>query len=277
MLDPLTKAYLTMYPATAVRTLLRLQQDDLEAVIEAMPRSVAAKVLEQMAPSSASRCVVNLPNKTVDEILTHMPLTSCVAVLRQMNHERVRELLERMPRTLAFSLRLRLRYSETVVGSYVDTDVVTLTPEQHVADALRLYRREGQHTGHTIYVLDPERHLTGEVHLSDLLGARDRSPIRRLMQPVPTILNVRAAFQSVTKHPAWLTNDSLPVVNRSDVYQGVLRRTRVMAKEQALINTVAEHSELASTRAALADIVWMVMGALFTGGMDSAKRKETED
>ncbi len=277
MLDPLTKAYLTMYPSTAAHTLLRLQQKEVEEILEAMPRSIAAKVLAQMTSSAASRCLVDLSDQTINEILAHMHVPSSVAILRHMNHEQVRELLERMPRTLALKLRLRLRYSETVVGAFVDANVVTLTPEQYVADALRLYRREGQHTGHMIYVLDAERHLHGEVLLHDLLGSRDRSPVRRIMRPVPTVLNVRAAFQSVTKNPAWLTNDSLPVVDRNNVYQGVLRREKVMEKEQALINNVTEYSELASTRAALADIFWMALGALFTGGTDSAKRNQVED
>jgi len=277
VLDPLTKAYLTKFPAEAARSILRLQPNDLNGILEAMPRAVAANVLEHMASASASRCLGNLTNKTINEILAHMQIPSSVAILRHMNHDQVKELLERMPRTMALRLRLRLRYSETVIGSLVDANVVTLIPEHHVSDALRLYRREGQHTGHTLYVLDQDRHLTGEVHLHDLLGARDRTPIRAIMQPIPVVLNARAALQSVTTHPAWLTNDSLPVVNRNNVYQGVLRRAKVTVKEQKLINNVTDHSELALTRAALADIFWMALGALFTGGAGAAKRNGMED
>jgi len=277
MLDPVTKGYLTMRPDAAANTLLRLDDHDIRGIFEAMPRPVAAKVLEYMPSASASRCLVNLTNKTIGEILAQMPIPASVAVLRHMHHDQVKELLERIPRTMAVRLRLGLRYSETVIGTFVDANVITLKPDHHVGDALRLYRREGQYTGHTIYVLDELRHLAGQVYLNDLLGVRDRSIVSRIMQPVPAVLNARTTLQSVARHPAWLTNDSLPVINRNNIYQGVLRRDQVMKKDNQLISNVTEHNELASTRAALADIFWMAVGALVVGGSAPLEHNEEED
>jgi magnesium transporter len=276
MLDPVTKAYLTRRPEAAANTLLRLEDRDIRGIFEAMPRAVAANVLEHMPSASASRCLVDLNNKTISEILAQMPIPSAIAVLRHMQHDQVMELLERMPRSLAVRLRLGLRYSDTMVGAFVDAKVITFTPEQHVGEALRQYRHEGQYTRHIIYVLDEQRKLAGQVHLDDLLSARDRSLIRRLMQPVPAVLNTRATLQSIARHPAWLTNDSLPVINRNSIYQGVLWRDKVMEKDQHLIQTVTEHSELASTRAALADIFWMAVGALFLGGVTATEHNEED-
>ena len=276
MLDPVTKAYLTRRPEAAANTLLRLEDHDIHGIFEAMPRAVAAGVLEHMPSASASRCLAVLNNKIVSEILAQMPIPSAIAVLRHMQQDQVKELLESMPRTLAVRLRLGLRYSDTMVGAFVDAKVIAFTPEQHVGEALRQYRHEGQYTRHIIYVLDEQRHLAGQVHLDDLLSARDRSLIRRLMQPVPAVLNTRATLQSVARHPAWLTNDSLPVTNRNNIYQGVLWRDKVMGNDQHLIHEVTEQSELASTRAALADIFWMAVGALFVGGVASTEHNEED-
>jgi magnesium transporter len=277
VLDPVTKGYLTRRPDAAAISLLRLEDRDMQEIFEAMPRPLAANVLEHMPSASASRCLANLSNKTISEILAQMPIPASVAVLRHMHHDQVKELLERMPRAKAVRIRLGLRYSETVVGAYVDANVITLKPEQHVSEALRLYRQEGQYTRHIIYVLDEQRHLAGQVHLDDLLSARDRSIIKRIMRPVPAVLNTRATLQSVAKHPAWLTSDSLPVINRNNIYQGVFWRDKVMHKDQHLINNVTQNNELESTRAELADIFWMAVGALFVGGAAPAERNEEED
>jgi magnesium transporter len=276
MLDPVTKAYLTRRPDAAANTLLRLEDHDIHGIFEAMPRAVAAGVLEHMPSASASRCLAVLNNKVVSEILAQMPIPSAIAVLRHMQQDQVKELLESMPRTLAVRLRLGLRYSDTMVGAFVDAKVITFTPEQHVGEALRQYRHEGQYTRHIIYVLDEQRQLAGQVHLDDLLSARDRSLIRRLMQPVPAVLNTRATMQSVARHPAWLTNDNLPVTNRNSIYQGVLWRDKVMEKDQQLVRTVTEHSELASTRTALAEIFWLAVGALFVGGVTETEHNEQD-
>jgi Mg/Co/Ni transporter MgtE len=274
--DPVTKGYIALRPAAAARTLARLDSRDIKAIFESMPRPLAAKVLEHMAPDSVARCLAQLTPKAGGEILARMPVLAAVAALRLMKREHVKGLLAVMPRTAAARLRLRLRYSETVIGAFVDADVVTFTPNHRVGDALRLFRRAGQHTGQTIHVLDERRRLAGVVELSDLLGERDRSMIRRVMRPASIVLNARAAVQTVNSHPAWLTHDSLPVVNREGVFQGVLRRSKVM-EEHELLTEVAERNELATTRAALADIFWIGVGALFVGNAGVAERNKAGD
>lgn len=275
-IDAVTKGYLTLHPAAAARTLARLDGRDIEAVFVAMPRQLAANVLEHMAPGSASRCLLQLAPEIASEILARAPLLAAVAALRVMKQPQVQALLGLMSRPVAARLRLRLRFSESVIGAFVDEDVLTLSPEHRVGDALRFFRRSGQHTGQTIPVLDERRHLLGVVDLSELLGNSDRRLVQHLMKPARTTLNARAALQTVNKHPAWLSHDSLPVVNRNNVFQGVLRRSRVMEEEQGLLNEVADRNELMTTRAALADILWLAVGALFAGGHSTERSARDE-
>lgn len=277
MLDALTKGYLTLHPAAAARTLARLDIRDLKAVFQAMPRPLAASVIEHMAPASIARCLGHLQTRAAAEILVRIPSLTAVAALRLMDVDLVKVLFSAMPRPAAARLRLRLRYPETLIGSFVDADALTLSVEQRVGDALRLVRRTGQRAGHTLYVLDEHRHLAGVVDLCDLLGERDRSKLQRVLHPAPVVLNARAALQTVTNHPAWLTHDSLPVVNREGLFQGVLARTRVMTEEQQLLTEVAERNELTTTRAALADIFWLGAAALFTANSGITKQRRMED
>jgi magnesium transporter len=277
MLDALTKGYLTLHPAAAARTLTRLDVRDLKAIFQAMPRPLAASVLEHMTPGSIARCLGHLQTRAAAEILVRIPSLTAVAALRLMNADQVKALFSAMPRPAAARLRLRLRYPETLIGSFVDAEALTLTVDQRVSDALRLVRRTGQRAGHTLCVLDDQRHLAGVVDLCDLLGERDRSKIQRVLRPAPVVLNARAALQTVTNHPAWLTHDSLPVVNREGLFQGVLARSKVMTEEQQLLTEVAERNELSTTRAALADIFWLGVAALFTANADPARHHKAED
>jgi magnesium transporter len=271
VLDALTKGYLTLHPADAARTLARLDIRDLKAVFQAMPRPLAAGVLEHMTPLSVARCLGHLPNKAAAEILVRVQSLTAVAALRLMSGDQIKALFSAMPRPAAARLRLRLRYPETLIGSFVDAEALTLRMDQRVGDALRLLRRAGRKSGHTLYVLDESRHLAGMVDLGDLLGERDRSRIERVMRPAPVVLNARAALQTVSNHPAWLTHDSLPVVNREGVFQGVLARAKVMTEEPQLLREVADRNELTATRAALADIFWLGAAALFTANSDPAQ------
>jgi Mg/Co/Ni transporter MgtE len=277
MIDPVTKGYLSLRPAAAARTLSRLDNRDIKAIFEAVPRQLAAGVMEHMSPGAAARCLAQLHPKVAGEILTRIPVPAATAALRQMQRERLKALLATLPRPTAARLRLRLRYSESIIGAFVDADVVTFTPDHRVGDALRLFRRAGQRTGQTVYVLDDRRRLVGAVDLSDLLGQRDRSLLQRAMRPVTLALSVRSAIQTVTNHPAWLTHDNLPVVDRNGVFQGVLWRSKVMEEERELLSEVAERNEQATTRAALADIFWMGVGALLIGNTDPASHDKEKE
>jgi len=276
MLDSVTKGYLTLQPAAAARTLSRMSSQDIEAAFESMPRQVAAGVLEYMAPASASRCLLELPVVTAAEILARTPILAAVSALRVMKQQQVQDLLALIPRPLAARLRMRMRFSESVVGAFVDEDVLTLSPTHRVGDALRLYRHSGHRTGQMIPVLDEKRHLLGVVDLYDLLGNTDRRLVQHLMHPPDHVLVGRTALQTVTNHPAWLRQDSLPVVNRNGIFQGVLRRSRVTEEGPQLLSEVAEHNDLISTRAALADIFWLAVGALFAGNSGRADRSQRE-
>ncbi|MCB1724924.1 MAG: magnesium transporter [Chromatiaceae bacterium] len=276
MLDAVTRGFITLHPAAAARTMARLGGRDIEAIFSAMPRQLAGRVLEQMAPGSASRCLLQLSPAVAGEILARTPMLAAVAALRLMDAKQTQMLLAQLPRPLAARLRLRLRFSETVIGAFVDEDVLTLSPDFRVSDALRHYRHSGHRTGQTLAVLDEHRHLVGVVELADILAASDRRLIQNLMQRPRFVLNARAALQTVRNHPAWLTHDNLPVINRNGVFQGVLRRARVMDEGESLVADVNERHELTTTRTALAEIFWMAVGALFVGGASRGDRNTGE-
>jgi hypothetical protein len=73
-----------------------------------------------------------------------------------------------------------------------------------------------------------------------------------------------------------LSHDSLPVVNRNGIFQGVLRRSRVTEEGPQLLSEVTELNDLISTRTALADIFWLAVGALFVGNVSRADRSQRE-
>jgi len=277
MLDAVTKGYLALHPESAARTLARIDRRDAAEAFSAMPRPLAGQVLTCMAPGSAARCLAALPAGEAGEILTRMLLPAAVAALRMLEQKQVQAILQQLPRPKAARIRLRLRFSEWVIGAFVEDDVLTLSPNHRVGDALRLLRSSGQGTGQTIPVVGADRRLQGIVDVCELLSNADRRFVQHVMQPAEHVLNARAAVQTVSNHPAWMTHDSLPVINRNGIFQGVLRRSRVMEEQTHLMNEIVERNELVTTRAALADIFWLAVGALFVGPGRSEERSGQEN
>lgn len=277
MVDHLIEGYLERHPAAAARSLTRLDERDVAELIAASPAHLSAGVLAQMTPGMAVRCLEQLPPKTAAEIAASMPAQAAVARLRLMSRDRLRVLLSNLPRLSAARLRLHLRYPETAIGALIDTDVLTLGQELRVGDALHQIRHSRARQNHSLFVLDDRRHLTGMVDISDLLAQADRVPVFRIQQKLPVVFNVRTSIHAIDDHPAWLNHDALPVVNRSGTFQGVLQRAAVMREEQSLLTEVAEQRELATTRLALADLLWLTFASLFAGSRGSSPHKAPEE
>jgi Mg/Co/Ni transporter MgtE len=275
--DHLTEGYLERHPAAAARSLARLDERDVADLIASSPAHLSAGVLAHMTTGMAVRCLEQLQPKTAAEIAAYMPAQAAVPRLRLMSRDRLQLLLSNLPRLSAARLRLHLRYPETAIGALIDTDVLTLGQELRVGDALRQIRHSRARQNHSLYVLDDRRHLAGMVDISDLLAQADRVPVFRIQQKVPVVFNVRASIHAVDDHPAWLNHDALPVVNRSGAFQGVLQRAAVMREEQSLLTEVAEQRELATTRLALADLLWLAFASLFPGSRSDSPSKTSED
>ena len=277
MLDTLTKGYLSLHPAAAARTLSRLDNHDIRETLEVMPANLAANILDYMQPMTVSGCIAYMDIEKSHDLLSRMNASNAVAVLRLLSKAKQNEILSAMSRTNAANLRMRMRLSESVIGAYADSDVVTFSPDYRVSDALRLFKHSrAQKTGHTIYVLNEDNKLQGIVEMSELLTAKENNTIQRLLKPASVVLNARAALLSATRHPAWLTNDNLPVVDRNGIFQGVLWRSSISGQEKQIISEVTEHNETATTRSALADIFWLSVGALFTRSTDASSRDRKE-
>lgn len=144
----------------------------------------------------------------------------------------------------------------------MDPDAVTLLPQQRVADALHLMRDGRQRVSHQLYMVTEERRLAGYVELTRLIAARERTPLSRLVQPVPLALNARAPLHTAEDLDIWLEFDSLPVVDRRGTFQGVLRRAAISREGRSLLAGISSEREFDRTRTALADIFWLAVGSL---------------
>lgn len=276
-IDSLVSHYLESHPAAAANVLQQLSIEDLSELLSTMKTSVAAKVLPHLMPSICSEALNRLDLETAAEILVKMPNEAAVLVMRSMNRDLLYSYYREMPRAAALRLRLQMRYPEALVGSLVDSDVVTLQPNQRISDALRLIRTGKHRVSQQIYIVDSERRLTGYVDATTLISNRERTPISRIRQPVPLVLNTRSPLRVAEELDAWLNFDSLPVVDRVGSFQGVLRREAISREDYSLLQGISSEREFNRTRGALTDIFWLVSGSLLATKNTSSTLKKKEN
>ena len=264
MLDLLTAGYMQLHPDSAAKALVRLNEREVGQLLAESPPRLAADVLTYLPPAFAARCLHRMAVDAAGRIIARMPTEAAAEAMRSLDRERMREVLGLLPRTTAARVRIRLRYPEGSVGSVVDADVLTLNVDMLVGEAVRLTRRAPDRLHHILYVLDTRRRLRGLVDICDLLVEKDRLTVARVMKRPEVILHARTSLLAVESHPAWLTADSLPVVTRAGVFQGVLPRDMVVREETQLATEVSQQQQVVATQGALSDVLWLALSALFS-------------
>lgn len=264
MLDLLTAGYMQLHPESAAKALARLGEREVGQFLAESPPRLAADVLTYLPPAFAARCLQRMAPDAAARIIARTPTEAAAEALRALERERMREIFEQLPRTTAARVRIRLRYPEGTVGSVVDADVLTLNVDMLVGEAVRLTRRAPDRLNHVIYVLDAQRRLRGSVDICDLLVEKDRVTVDRVMKRPEVVLHARTSLLSVENHPAWLTADSLPVVTRAGIFQGVLPRDMVVREESQLASEVSQQQQVGATQSALSDVLWLALSALFS-------------
>lgn len=274
MRDSLALGYIERHPRDAARSLGPLSEAELSEVIGSLSPRLGAQLLEYTEPTAATRCLGRLPPGPAARLAAHLPVEFAAERLRSLGRERRRELMAALPRTRAARLRLLLRYAEGTIGAAAQIDVLTLPRDIRVGEAVRLARRSEDRLERSLYVLDADFRLNGMVDLCRLLEEKDRAPLSRIVEPIPAALQARAGLHTVQDHGAWVHQDSLPVVNRQRVFQGVLRRTSVLGQDGGMLAEMSDHRELTTTQWALADVFWLAVTGLFAGA--AAGRRERE-
>jgi Mg/Co/Ni transporter MgtE len=215
-----------------------------------------------MLPVAAADALSRMETADAADIIYRMPNETAVLTIRAISRENHPALFRAMPRPAAIRLRMQMRYPEALIGSLVDSDALTLQPNQRASDALRLMRAGNRRITQQIYIINAERRLTGYLELTSLIANRERTPLSRIQQSIPLVLNTRAPLHTVEDLEIWLNFDSLPVVDRHGNFQGVLHREAINREDRSLLSGISSEREFRKSRTALADIFWLLTSSL---------------
>lgn len=276
-LDPLTSAYLEAHPAAAASSISQLSIGELAEFLAITPRATAAGVLTHMLPMVVADALSRMEAGVAADILQRMPNEPAVLTLRAMRRELHPAMFRGMPRAAAIRLRLQMRYPEALIGSLVDAEVLTLQPNQRASDALRQMKAGKRRVSQQMFIVDADRRITGYVEVTTLIASRERTPLLRIQQAVPLVLNARAPLHSVEDLDLWLSFDSLPVADRRGRFQGVLRREALIHEDHTQLSGISADREFKRTRTALADIFWLAIGSLLAPRESHVFQNRTED
>lgn len=218
-------------PVGAAHAIETLDEDTAAGLMEAIPRRELKKVLPLLSPTLISAIVEELPPTRVARLLENAGAESCSAALLSLAEERREGFLAALPEELREQMRELLTFPESSVGQIMRTDYTAFSETLTVREAIARLRRRSRKNRNpsNIFVVGPESHLIGVISVRDLIVADDDARLSALM--VTDVMSV-GPFDEEGTALRTLSGQgftTLPVIDAQGRLIGVVRATQLLA------------------------------------------------
>src|SRR6266852_4041280 len=152
-----------LHPADIADILEQLDAEEAGAVLGRLDTETAADILNEVESKRQYEILSGLDPERASDMLEMLAPDDAADILADIPQEEDERLLSLMPANEAQPIRDLLRYGAQTAGGIMTTEVVSLSQDMTVEEAL-IYLR--QHSAHLemiyyLYIVDSEQHLVG--------------------------------------------------------------------------------------------------------------------
>ena len=192
-------------------------------IISLMTKDELAEVFRLLSSEAREELLEALSDPDIAELIQLQESDDLVDVLQEMPANLVIKLLEYVPNERREMINNLLHYPEESVGSLMSVDFVTAkegSTKTQILNQIQLSSGGPEHLNQ-VYIIDDNRHLTGFIHLLDLVKSSDES-IDKLIQY--TKLSVQTNDDQEIASDLFLKYQllSIPVVDSENRLVGIL-------------------------------------------------------
>lgn len=236
-LDALNRAFLLNFPLEAARKLESMTPQEAGDSIDSQPVFVLQPVWENLAPGPAERLLLQLDENKAADLLVSLDAGICVGILSRLGADERERLLERMESTVAAELRGLLEFPDNCAGRLMDTRINAFHKGVTVGEAIAQLRQRGVEAVHSLFLLDRDNRLTGQVEVERMVLAKPEAPLSSLATPIRALVTVLDPRDEVLDKMQGARVDILPVVDGNDRLAGIIYEAAVIDALKETIST----------------------------------------
>jgi len=183
-----------MHPSDVATFIASLPIEQRRTIAAAMDDERLADVLEELPEDEQLKLIEDLDLDRLNSVFDEMEFDDLADLLGKMGSEQRTQVLESMDEDDADTMRQLLSWPEGTAGALMTPDVIVLSPEATVAEALAHVRDPERHASIAAQVFvthgphePPTGGYMGVVHFQRLLREPPQTKLKDCMQHEPTI------------------------------------------------------------------------------------------
>lgn len=172
-----------LHPADIADILEQLDLEEAGAVLGRLDTETAADTLNEVETPRQYELLSELDPERASDLLEMLPPDDAADILADIPQDKAERLLNLMPANESQPIRELLRYGAETAGGIMTTEVLSLSQDLTVDEALAYLRQHSAHLEmvYYLYIVDDEQHLVGVVSLRELVVAQQGTLLKDLM------------------------------------------------------------------------------------------------
>jgi magnesium transporter len=233
--EALVESYCDLYPEEVAGELDLMPMEEVLAVLEHVPASGGAAVVERLNPDAAAAALRHMREAPFRTLVPAMDPQLSAAVLARWEPGVRERRLSLLPEGLAAELRDLGAFPPDTAGSLMDPRAMAFKRDTTVEEALRRIRAFPGRGVINVFLVDPENRLVGILSLQELAVAEPDVQLRTLVQTAPVFVETMTPKSDVVELLESRKLASLPVVDVNRRLAGVIRHAGLVeaVKEDA--------------------------------------------
>ena len=149
-------------------------------------------VLFELGEEIQQDLISNISNEELSEAVKELELDEIVDILQKLPEERMKTILSNMSRVDRSRIEMGLTFPENTAGGLLNTDVISVRPNNSIKEVLGYLRDLGKLPDNTdkIFVVNDSNEYLGELSISEVITSNPSMVIREIMETEITPINV---------------------------------------------------------------------------------------
>ncbi len=181
--DEVRQLLAELHPADIADLVENVGEQDKTRLMGLLDTKLAAEVLSYVDEYHQPQVVEAISEEALPKIIDEMASDDAADILEDLPAEEAAEILDALPKEEAAPVRQLLSYPPDTAGGLMQTELVSVSPEATVGEAVEQVRKFAPRAGEimSVYVTDPEGILKGLLPLRSLIIEKPERIISEVM------------------------------------------------------------------------------------------------
>jgi magnesium transporter len=172
-----------LHPADVADLLTDLKKDERKYLFPLLPTEKASAVLTELDPPIVDQLLKDVSEERLSNLVDKMDSDDAADIISELPEELAQSVLEQIPDEISEDVKELLLYEEDTAGGIMALEFVSVNNKSTVNQTIKAIRkvRKKMKTVHTIWVTDDNEKLLGSVSLTDLVLAKGKALISKIV------------------------------------------------------------------------------------------------